>query len=116
MFSVNLKLYFVIFNDIENIFQVYLDDSGNIPEIKLDRTGEIEENILAKTLDFFYGDNTSLLNGCKLSSVEKNKDKLSLVYNIYCYENLNCKTGKFVNFNKNSIELYRFAQTRGYNG
>ena len=56
------------------------------------------------------------MDSCKLSRIEKENNEISIVYNIYCYEDLNCKSGKFVSFDKNSIELYRFAQNRGKYG
>jgi hypothetical protein len=113
MFSVNLKLYFVLFDDLNNRFKVYIDENGNMPEIELENEGEIEDYIFEKSLDLFYGSTQDLLNTLKLSSIEKKDDKISIIYNIYCYNNLNCKKGKFVNFDKNSIDLYRFASNRG---
>ena len=113
MFSVNLKLYFVIFDDITNKFKVYLDDEGNIPEIGLEEKGEIKDCIFEKSLDLFYGSTKDILNTLKLSSIEKEEKKVNIIYNIYCYNNLECKIGKFVSFDKNSIELYRFASSRG---
>ena len=113
MFSVNLKLYFVIFDDIRNKFKVYLDDEGNIPEIELQEGGKIEDYILKKSLDIFHGSTKDILNTSKISSIEKEDKKINIIYNIYCYNHLECKTGKFVSFDKNSIELYRFASNRG---
>jgi hypothetical protein len=100
-------------DDSSNKFKVYLDDKGDIPEIDLGKEGEIEDYIFEKTLDLFYGPTESLLNSANLSSIEKKDDKISIIYNVYCYNNLECKTGKFVPFDKNSIELYRFASNRG---
>lgn len=113
MFSVNLKLYFVIFDDIDGKFKVYLDEKGNAPEIELQNEGEIEDYIFEKSLDLFYGSAESLLDSAKLSSVEKENNKIYIIYNIFCYQTIQCKTGKFVNFDKNSIELYRFASNEG---
>ena len=115
MFSITLKLYFVLFDDIANKFKIYIDDSGNIPEIELQEEGEIEDYIFEKSLDLFYGSTENLLDSLKLSSIEKKDNKVSIIYNIYCYNNLECKTGKFISFDKNSIELYRFASNRGHN-
>ena len=113
MFSVNLKLYFVTLDDESNKFKVYLDDKGNIPEIELSEDGDVEDYIFEKSLESFYGSTENLLDSANLSAIEKEDKKISIIYNIYCYNSLNCKTGKFVPFNKDSIELYRFASNRG---
>ena len=113
MFNVILKLYFVYFDESQNIFKVYLDDAGLISELKLDKEDQIEDYIFEKTLDIFYGQTQQLLNSCKLSDIEKKEDIIYITYNIYCYDTLECKCGKFVPFDKNSIELYRFAKNRG---
>ncbi|MAR66592.1 MAG: hypothetical protein CL833_05000 [Crocinitomicaceae bacterium] len=116
MLIVNLKLYFVAFDETDLRFKVYLDEQGLTPTIQLNAEDEIDDCIFEKTLDFFYGDTRSLMDSCKLSRIEKENNEISIVYNIYCYEDLNCKSGKFVSFDKNSIELYRFAQNRGKYG
>ena len=67
MFSITLKLYFVLFDDIANKFKIYIDDSGNIPEIELQEEGEIEDYIFEKSLDLFYGSTENLLNSLKLT-------------------------------------------------
>jgi len=113
MFSVNLKLYFVRFDDLDSQFKVYLDDKGHPPIIEIEEEGEIEDYIFEKSLDLFYGPMDGIIDLAKLSSIEKEKDKIYIVYNIFCYQPLQCKIGKFVNFDKKSIELYRFASNEG---
>tara|TARA_R100000008_G_C3462363_1_gene104849 strand:+ start:237 stop:581 length:345 start_codon:yes stop_codon:yes gene_type:complete len=113
MFFANLKIFFVLFDDSANGFKVYVDKSGNVPEIQLDEEGEIEDYIFEKSLDLFYGSVESLLHGCRLSEVEKDGKKITLIYNVFCYNAPQCKEGEFIAFNKNSIELYRFANNQG---
>jgi hypothetical protein len=113
MFSVSLKLNFISFDDIKNNFKIYLDDNGDPPTIELGEEGEVEDYIFEKSLDLFRGPTDGLLNTAKLSSIEKEKDTIYIVYNIFCYQPLQCKIGKFVNFDKNSIDLYRFASNEG---
>jgi|TARA_R100000008_G_scaffold62866_1_gene40141 hypothetical protein len=113
MFSVNLKLYFVCLDESSNKFKVYVDKDGNFPKVDLEEEGEIEDYIFEKSLDLFYGSVEALLTTARLSEIEKNNEKITLIYNIFCYNNIECKEGEFVSFDKNSIELYRFANNQG---
>jgi hypothetical protein len=115
--DVNIKLYFVLFDEKSNSFMVYLEDNGEIPSIKLSKEDEIKKVILDKSLSLFYKCGAEILNACKLSDIKKVNDSIEIIYNIYCYDGIgDCKSGKFVSFNKESIELFRFARNRGNNG
>ena len=53
MLIVNLKLYFVAFDETDLRFKVYLDEQGLTPTIQLNAEDEIDDCIFEKTLDFF---------------------------------------------------------------
>lgn len=115
LFNVTLKLQFVLFDDEQHKFMLYLDDSGKMPSIKLKNGESINKVIVEKSNSFFYQCDDSILSVCKLSDVMQDGSSIDLVYNIYCYDSLGgCKSGKFVPFNKESIDLYRFAKSKGH--
>lgn len=105
-----IKIHTLMFDEDSGSFKVYLDESGDIPSIKIGVKGSIDDHILTKLNECFYQVDDTLLSACKLVSATKESENIDIVYNIYCYDNLVCKVGKFVRFDKRSMDLYRFAK------
>ena len=111
MFNVKVKLSFVYFDESSYSFYIYLDEKGNIPEISIKEKIDINYLIEQKCDEIFGSWN--LLSNYYLSNIEYGNDTIVIPYNIYCPNENPCKTGKFVKFDKPSMELYRFAKHRG---
>lgn len=115
MLDVKIILNFVTLDDNTNRFKIFLDDKGDIPTIDLNQDSKINDVIFNTASNLFYnlGGAKDFFNSLNLSGVEKLENILYITYNVFCYNEFNCKIGKFVNFDKNSVELYRFASNKG---
>ena len=113
MFNVKIRLFFILFDESQENFKVYLDDDGNYPEIDFKGEEDVNALLFNTANDSFYNFQHNPYMLPTLNKVEYSKDVVRISYNILCENNFTCKSGKFVKFDKPSIELYRFAKHRG---
>lgn len=111
--NIYIKAYVLLFDDDKMQFKIYLDDSGDIPRIKLCEEMSIEEHLLIQFRDYFYNVDDGILHSAKIAKVSKDESGVDIFYNFYCYTNLACKVGKFVQFDKKSMDLYRLSKNKG---
>jgi len=106
----------IVSNDFETDgFKIYLTEDGSKPFLILegDQSVDNQVQILLDSLFFNKGNVTYAMNAYKsFSSMRIHKSNCIITFNIFCYDEPNAKEGKFVKFNKNSIELYRFANNQ----
>lgn len=106
----------IVSNDFDTDgFKVYLRENGQKPSIILEEGQSIDNQIYVFLDSLFYNKRNivSSMNLYKLLSNFRIHGSTCIVtYNIFCYDEPDVKEGKFVKFNKNSIELYRFANNK----
>lgn len=112
MFNVKIRLFFILFDETQEIFKVYLDENGNYPEIDFKDGLDVNTLLFDKASELFYNFQSNPYIGFVLNNVDYNENNIMISYNMLCESDFACKTGKFVKFDKPSIELYRFAKHR----
>ena len=107
-FAVNLHLRIITTSDDAKLL-ILLDDNGEIPKIALSKSSAIDSQILDKLKELLYeNDIYNLFSTKQVSSINNSIDTVDIFYNFFSISD-KPKSGSFVLFNKNSIELYRMV-------
>lgn len=107
LFEVKVILRIITTAEDNGNILIFLDENGNLPSFTLSSDLHINAQIYSLIQLYFYeSDIYSLINNKQISSIDNNKDKIDIVYNILSQSDTT-KKGSFVRFNKQSIELYR---------
>tara|TARA_R100000005_G_C4989663_1_gene197288 strand:+ start:1308 stop:1658 length:351 start_codon:yes stop_codon:yes gene_type:complete len=93
----------------KNGFSVLLDDTGEIPRFNLVKDKDVNSQLVEFVSNFIHENHLHITLATKtVSSIEIEDDSLNISYNLISNNKIT-KSGKFVKFDKNSIELYRLA-------
>jgi len=113
MFSIEINLRVITPSESNSgCFLIFLDDQGNLPKINLETNNDIDKEIEKKLDCFFYqNDIYPLLLTKQFSSIENKNGKVDVFYNFITTTTAS-KTGSFVLFDKNSIELFRMSNNK----
>lgn len=111
-FSVNILTRIICLDEeSKNGFSILLDDSGKIPNFNLVKDENLDNQIMAFVSKFIYENDLHFILSTKtVSSIINDGDNLNISYNLISNNKI-AKSGKFVKFDKNSIELYRLANS-----
>jgi hypothetical protein len=111
-FSVNILTRIVCLDEeSKNGFSVLLDENGEIPNFNLVKEGNLDNQVLTFLSNFIHEDHLRFILSTKtVSSIINDGDNLNISYNLISSNKIT-KSGKFVKFDKNNIELYRLANS-----
>jgi len=109
----NLVIRILANKEDSDDFLIYVDEFGNFPTIELKDNDDIDLVIHNNLSKYFYTCIDNIIISKTISSVKINKDTLSIFYNFFSYNTPSLKSGSFIDFNKQSINLYRFAKNKG---
>lgn len=90
---------------------VLLNDDGSFPSFQLSSDSTIEQQILEKMNDILYANDIDMVFATKqISSLKNEQNELSIYVNLISPTTAS-KTGSFINFSKNSIELHKLSNS-----
>ena len=111
-FTVNITLKIVDVNVDTSKVLVLVTENGEFPTFTLNHEEKIEKQIFDNLCCFFHEEESlSMFSTKQLSEVYNEEDALYICYNFICPSS-RCKHGKFINFNKTSMELNKFTNHR----
>lgn len=111
-FSVNILTRIICLDEeSKNGFSVLLDDNGEIPNFNLVKGENLDNQVRAFVSNFIYENHLHFILSTKtVSSIINDCGNLNISYNLISVNKIT-KSGKFVKFDKNNIELYRLANS-----
>ena len=109
---VNLSFRIITPSEEDGKLLVLIDDDGEFPSVFLGRSPSIEEHIYQRLSEFIYEtDLETVYHTKQVSSIDNNNDMVTIMYT-FISPSTASKMGSFVNFDKNSIELYRMVNNK----
>jgi hypothetical protein len=111
LFEVNIYLRIVSPSEKDpGKFLILLDSNGEIPKLSVCSKIPINQQIRDLLSNYFHSPSQMdmVYQTKNLSDIQVNDNCFDLMFN-FISPYTNTKSGTFVNFNKNSIELYRLA-------
>lgn len=106
-FEVGVTLRIVTTSEDGGALLILLDKDGNPPSFSLSDKSSLDMQIFYTLQEYFYeNDLYSLIGNKSISHISNDNNKVNITYNIISTSSI-VKTGSFVKFNKQSIELYR---------
>ena len=106
-FNVVITIHIIDIDDRKNQILIFVDEDGEIPNIIADCGISIEKQIYDKLCKYFHDESVeSMILGKRISEIKIDDDSLHVSYNIFNASKEKC--GRFIPFNKKSMELYRF--------
>lgn len=109
-----LGLRILHFDESSQKTMVYLDNSGNMPLVEIIQY-ENPDNNLKQALDSFFTQSSSsaIFLTKSYSGLSTENFNPEIWFNFYCDNPRSIKSGMFVEFTQNSIELHRFLNHAG---
>lgn len=92
-------------------FLVLLDDDGEFPSFAMSNQMSLDQQISEKLNSYIYDNDINIVLSTKMISSIENKNDILEIWYTFLSSNTYSKKGSFVSFNKNSIELYRLANS-----
>lgn len=106
-FEIEVTLRIITTSEDSGALLILLDTNGNLPSFSLSDKSALDMQIFYTLQTYFYeNDLYPLLANKSISYVSNAQNKLNITYNMISTSSV-VKTGSFVKFNKQSIELYR---------
>lgn len=115
MDNFNIVVYLRIITASDNndgSILILLDDSGEIPNFELSDKSNLNVQILNKLSDLLYQNDIDIIYTTKtISEISQPSETNNIVEIFYNFISINTysKTGAFVSYNKNSIELHKLS-------
>jgi len=111
-FTVNIVLKIIDLNDHRNDILILVNEDGDFPNFNLNDEKELDKQLFENLCNFFdVEESFAMFNTKQLSEVYNKEDMLHVCYNLFSPSS-NCTNGKFINFNKTSMELNKFTNHR----
>lgn len=111
-FNVILSLRIITPSNEDGKLLILLDDDGEFPSVFLGREPCIEEQLYQKLNELLYESDMELTYSTKqVSSIINEGEILTVIYH-FISPSTASKSGSFVNFDKNSLELYRLINNK----
>ena len=108
----NVNIYLRIVTQEEtNQFLIFLDEKGDMPKFSLSRDIPINRQIFDKLSEYHLQDVNMLFSTKQVSSISNNSDILDIFYN-FIATSTRSKTGSFVKYNQQSLELHRLMNNQ----
>lgn len=112
LFNINLLFRIITPSDEDGKLLVLIDDDGDFPSILLGREPCIEEQIHQRLSEFLYENDLEIVKSTRqVSNIFNDGDILTIMYT-FISPSTASKSGSFVNFDKNSLELYRLVNNK----
>jgi len=111
-FSINIFTRVICLDEeSKSGFSVLLDNNGEIPSFSLVKENNLDNQIMEFLSNFIHENNLNFTLSTKtVSSIIIDDDNVSITYNLVSTNKIT-KSGKFIKFDKNNIELYRLANS-----
>jgi hypothetical protein len=109
-FNINIHLR-IVTPEETNQFLVFLDEKGEIPKFSLLKNEPLDRQIFDKLAEYLIQDIYILFITKQIASISNNRDTIDIVYN-FISTSTRVKSGSFVKFNQQSLELYRFMNSQ----
>lgn len=112
LFNINLSFRIITPSEEDGKLLVLIDEDGNFPSILLGKEPCIEEQIYQRLSELLYENDLDTANSTRqVSSIFNEGNVLTILYTLISPSTAS-KTGSFVNFDKNSLELYRLVNNK----
>lgn len=99
-------------DDNDGSILVLLDNSGEIPSFELSNKSSLDSQILKNLSELLYQNDIDIIYTTRtiseISQSSEENNKIKIFYNFIAI-NTYSKTGAFVSYNKNSIELHKLS-------
>ena len=112
LFGINISFRIITPSSEDGKLLVLLDDNGSFPQLLLGKEPCIEEQIYQKLSEIFYTSDLNIVYQTKQISSIINEDSIITILYTFISPSTASKTGSFVNFDKNSLELYRLVNNK----
>lgn len=110
-FNVILSFRIITPSNEDGKLLVLVNDDGEFPSVFLGREPCIEEHIYQKLNELLYESDMLTYSTKQVSSIINEGETLTIIYN-FISPSTASKSGSFVNFDKNSLELYRLINNK----
>lgn len=112
LFNINLSFRIITPSDEDGKLLVLIDDDGGFPSILLAKEPCIEEQIYQRLSEFLYENDLDIVNSTRqVSSIFNDGNIVTILYT-FISPSTASKIGSFINFDKNSLELYRLVNNK----
>lgn len=112
LFSVNLSFRVITPSENDGKLLVLIDDDGNFPSVMLGKEPCIEEQVYQRLNEFLYECDMEIAYSTRQVSSIMNDGNIVTILYTFISTSTASKMGSFINFDKNSIELYRMVNNK----
>jgi len=112
LFNISIDIRVVTPSNEDGKLLVLVDELGSFPQFFLSKEIDIEDQIYKKLNEIFYESDLQVIIQTKQISSINNKDNVLTILHTFISPSTASKIGSFVNFDKNSLELYRLVNNK----
>ena len=112
LFNISIDIRVVTPSNEDCKLLVFVDELGSFPQFFLSKETDIEDQMYKKLSEIFYESDLQVILQTKQISSINNEDNVLTILHTFISPSTASKVGSFINFDKNSLELYRLVNNK----